>query len=82
MANGRPAVPKRTDPAKLRREQQAIAEDFVNRELTKMQGDRVSTPPKPVSPPALPTPSKRRTRTNPTSRQGVVTGFRKGSNTI
>jgi len=82
VAGSRPAVPKRSDPAKIRLEQRQIAEDFVDRELTKMQGDRVSTPPKPVSPPALPTPSKRRSRTNPTSRQGVVTGFRKGSTTI
>ena len=56
MAGSRPAVPKRSDPAKIRLEQRQIAEDFVDRELTKMQGDRVSTPPNPSHPRRYPPP--------------------------
>jgi len=71
---------QRSDPAKIRQQQQKIAEDYVQRELTKAEGDVVSSPKRPVSPPARPlmTP-KRPVRMNPTSRQGIVTGFKKGS---
>ena len=50
MATSRPAIPKRTDAAKLRADQRAIAEDFVKRETIRMQGDTVS--PKPAPSPA------------------------------
>jgi hypothetical protein len=77
----RPAIPKRTDPVKLRLQQRAIAEDLVARERERTEGDIVSTPPKPYSPPAKPAPLRRK-RSNPTRSQGIVTGFKKGDNII
>jgi len=70
---------QRSDPAKIRQQQQRIAEDYVSRERQKLEGDVVSSPKRPVSPPARPQPLKPK-RSNPTSRRGVVTGFKKGSN--
>ena len=70
------AAGKRTDPVKLRRDQQRIAEDYVQRETIRSQGDTVS-PSRPASPPAKPTPMVRPQRMNPTRSQGIVTGYRK-----
>jgi hypothetical protein len=74
------AAGKRSDPAKIRQQQRRIAEDYVSRERQKSEGDVVSSPKRPVSPPARPQPLKRPQRVNPTSRRGVVTGWKKGSN--
>ena len=72
MATSRPAIPKRTDAAKLRADQQKIAEDFVRRETIRMQGDTVS--PKPAPSPAeqgVQVPRRRRQRR--ISSQGLAT---------
>ena len=79
MATSRPTIPRRTDAAKLRREQQAIAEDVVRRERIRTEGD-IAAPRPPVSPPeqgvTLPKRKQRRI-----SSQGIAT-FKKSSNII
>jgi hypothetical protein len=72
---------QRSDPVKLRRQQRAIAEDVVRRESARAQGDTVAPKLKPsYIPPAKPKPQVKPKRSNPTRSQGIVTGFKKGSN--
>lgn len=77
----RPAVPKRTDAAKLRAQQQQIAEDIERRTRIAVQGDTYQ-PPKPVSPSekglAVPQPRRRRR----ISSQGIATNTGRSNTTI
>ena len=80
MATSRSSIPKRTDAAKLRREQQAIAEDVVRRERIRTEGD-IAAPRPPVSPPEQGVQLPRRRRQRRISSQGIA-GFGKPNVTI
>ena len=69
MASG-----KRSDPAKVRRDQQKIAEDLVRRQQIRSQGDTVA-PGRPISPSAGRTIRPPQNRPRRPS-QGIVTGRR------